>query len=47
MYPIPNKKGYINFWRKTSPFPKKQSNAPPEQFFAVSSENTAVNEKII
>ncbi len=37
-----DKKGYIKFWHKTSPFPKKWSNAPPKQFFAVSLENTGV-----
>ncbi len=38
--------GYINFLPKKSPFPKKWSNASPEQFFAVSSENTAFSKKI-
>ncbi len=41
------KKDYINFLPKKSLFPKKWSNTPPEQFFAVFSENTAVYEKII
>ncbi len=37
----------INFLPKKRPFPKKWSYAPLEQFFAVSSENTAFFEKII
>ncbi len=46
---IRHKKGYINFLPKKPPFPKKKKmvNAPPEQFFAVFSENTAVYKKVI
>ncbi len=40
-----DKKGHINFLPKKSPFPKKWSNAQPEQFYAVSSENTAFSKK--
>ncbi len=42
-----DKKEYINFLPKKPPFSEKWSDALPEQFFAVSSENTAVYEKII
>ncbi len=38
---VQDKKGYINFLRKTFPFPKKWLNASPRQFLAVSLENTA------
>ncbi len=31
---------YVNFWRKTLPFPKKLSNVFPKQFFTVFLENT-------
>ncbi len=41
------KKGYINFSPKKLPFHKKWQNVPPEQFFIVSSENTAFSAKII
>ncbi len=41
-----DKKGYINFLSNESPFPKKWSNAPPEQFFAVFSENTVFPKKL-
>ncbi len=34
------KKSYVNFWRKTLPFSKKLSNAPPKNFFTFFSENT-------
>ncbi len=43
----PDKKNYINFLRMTSPFPKKWSNAPLEQFFAVSSEKTAFSKHVV
>ncbi len=46
-YLICDEKDYINFLHKKPPFPKKWSNASPEWFFAVSSENTTVYEKII
>ncbi len=35
----------INFLPKNPPFRKKWSNAPPEQFFAVSLKNITVSEK--
>ncbi len=41
------KKGYINSSPKKPLFPKKRSKAPPEQFFAVSSKNSAFSKKII
>ncbi len=46
-YLIRDKKGCINFLPQKLPFHKKWSNGAPEQFFAVSSENTASSKKII
>ncbi len=39
-------KSYVNFWRKTAPFPKKLSNAFSKQFFTVFSENIAFSKKL-
>ncbi len=41
-----DKKSYVNFWRKTLPFPKKSSNVFPKQFFTVFSD-TAFFEKTV